>query len=149
MKQITRNSLLMLIVAISFSFTYFGGEGFEISLNNKVIIQQFGEEINKAQRIKLTPHSANDQLTVRYHHCGKISKDRVITFKNDQGKIVKTLRFADVNKPLAAMSCNVKDILDLGSKNETVLNMYYTSSELPAGRMLANILVENYTLAKK
>lgn len=129
MKQITVKTMLLLAVAaILFSFTKMGGEGFEISVNNRVVVQQFGETLNKVQRIKLTSHSGNDQLTVKYHHCSKVGKNRVITFKDGQNKIVKVMRFADVASPLAGMNCNVKEIVQLGNKNETELNMYYTSS---------------------
>jgi hypothetical protein len=38
------------------------------------------------------------------------------------------------------MTCKVKDILDLQKKNaSTTITLFYTSSELPKGRVLASI----------
>ena len=144
MKQIIGKTIMLVAVAAALvSFTNFGGEGFEIYLNNKVVMQQYGESMNTVKSLRLNPNSANDQLTVKYHHCGKVSKNRIITIKDEKNKIVKEWRFADVATPLAPMNCNVKEILNLGKKNETELKLYYASSELPNGRLLANIVVEN------
>jgi len=131
---ISKTMMLVATAATLLSFTNKGGEGFEILLNNKVVIQQFGKNIDAVQRLKLAQHSASDQLTVKYYHCGQIGKNRIITIKDEQNKILKEWRFADATSSIAApvsMSCYVKDILSLNKGKETVLKLYYTSSELP------------------
>ncbi|MCW3089063.1 MAG: hypothetical protein JWP81_132 [Ferruginibacter sp.] len=88
MKQmISKTIMLVAIAATLLSFTNFGGEGFEIYLNNKLVIQQFGSKMTEVQCLKLDHHSMNDQLTVKYHHCGHIGKNRTITIKDGQNKI--------------------------------------------------------------
>lgn len=141
--------MLVALTATLFSFVNFGGEGFEIYLNNKVVVQKFGNSLSESGSLRLNQYSANDQLTVKYHHCGKIGKSRTITIKDGQDKIIKLWRFADAATPVAAMNCNVKEILNLNKGNESSFKLYYASSELPGGRLLTNIVVENNIVAKK
>ena len=130
---------LIILGAVAFSFSVFpGGEGYEISLNDNVIVQQFGNNMNKVQTLQLNSAKASDKLTIKYYHCGRVGKNRVISFRNEQNNIIKEIHFADENNPVAAMSLPVKDILSLKKEN-TVLKLYYSSSELPKGRMLVTI----------
>ena len=141
--MISKTMLLLAFCTTAFSFSSKpGGEGFEILLNNKVILQKYGNDMNKVQDLHLSPSSSGDMLTVRYYHCGRIGKNRTINFKNGDNKVIKVFHFADVNKAVAAMTIPVKDILSL-QKGNSVLNLFYSSSELPAGRMLAFIQQEN------
>ena len=146
MKQIiSRTMMLVAMAATLLSFTNFGGEGFEIYLNNRVVIQQFGKPTNAVKSLRLNQYSANDQLTIKYHHCGRVGKNRTITIKDNQNNLLKEWRFDDA---VAPMLCNVKDILNLNKESESVFKLYYTSSELPNGRLLATIVVENNNVVK-
>lgn len=144
---IIKTMTLVAMTATLFSFTNLGGEGFEIYLNNKVVLQHYGKPDNAPKNIRLNAYAANDQLTVKYHHCGKVGKNRVLTIKDKQNKILKEWRFADAAVPFAPMNCNVKDILRLGKGNNSEFKLYYTSSELPGGRLLTTIIVENNIVA--
>ena len=140
MKSITGKIILLLAfctTAVSFSPKP-GGEGFEILLNNKVILQKYGNNMDKVQTLQLRAASSGDMLTVRYYHCGRIGKNRTITFKDGNNKIIKEFNFSDVNSSFAPMTLQVKDILSLQSGN-SILKLFYSSSELPGGRMLASI----------
>ena len=127
----------------------FGGEGFQVYVNNKLVLERFGSQLDLVKTLPLDEYSANGQVTVKYFHCGRIGKSRVITIKDDEKKILKQWKFADVTEPVAAMNCSVKEIIDLrkNTKNNT-LNLYYTSTELPGGRLLASFRVDNATAAK-
>lgn len=114
-----------------------GGEGFEIYLNNKLLVQRFGQEMNTVQTISLTSLSAGDQLRVRYHHCGKAGKNRQITIRNSDNKILKEWKYTD-RDVASSMICPLNDIPSL-KKTNTTLKLYYSSSELPEGRQLAAI----------
>jgi hypothetical protein len=89
--------LLALLIALSsvlFSFSVktaetffsnknnFGGEGFEIYLNNKLVLQQFGKDINTVKSLQLDQSVSNGQLAIRYFHCGQPGKSRVVTIKD-------------------------------------------------------------------
>ena len=136
-------SKTMMLVAIGATLLSFspkpGGEGFEISLNNKVLIQRYGNDINTVNSLQLNQSAASDQLIIKYHHCGKVGKNRIVAIKDGQNNVLKEFRYADVSTPVAAMSLPVKDILSLRKGNANSLKLYYTSSELPNGRVLANI----------
>jgi hypothetical protein len=127
------------ICAISiFSFSSKpGGEGFEIYLNDRLLVQRYGQEMNTVQTVSLTSASATDKLRIRYHHCGKAGKNRQITLRNSDNKIVKTWTFKD-GDVASGMVCPVGDILSL-KKNNTTLKLYYSSSEMPQGRQLASV----------
>jgi len=136
------------ICALLFSFANgpAGGEGFEIYLNNKVVLQQFGSNMNTVKTLNLEQASPNDQLAIVYHHCGKWGKNRIVTIKDKKNTILKKWNFKDDG---ARMTCRVKDILGLQKGNSTALKLYYSSSELPEGRQLAAINVGTKSLAKK
>ena len=70
----------------------------------------------------------------------------MITVKDTQKKILKEWKFADVTEIVPAMNCSVKEIIGLRKNtNSSTLNLYYKSSELPGGRLLAAIQVSNAT----
>jgi hypothetical protein len=155
MKTINKKSMLMASLMLSLCFALFsfsdrkGGEGFEIYLNKKLVLQQFGNQLNTVKSLQLDQGSSNDELSVKYHHCGQVGKSRSITIKDGQNKILKEWHFTDVKDAYAAMTCKVKDILELKKGNGAItLNLYYSSSELPKGRQLASIVVTSKNVAK-
>jgi hypothetical protein len=143
-------ALLLLASFTFFSFTANkGGEGFEIYLNSKLVLQQFGSQLDNVKSIQLDQKSLNDELTIKYHHCGQVGKNRSITIKDGKNKILKEFHFADVSKASAAMTCKVKDIVGLTKASGSIkLNLYYSSSELPKGRQLASLVVTPANMAK-
>ena len=145
MKSIISKTIMLVAIAVTLlSFkSNFGGEGFQISLNGKVVLQQYGKEMDIIKTLQLNSASPNDQLTIRYHHCGKIGKDRVVTIKDGQNNIVKEWRFKDSQTAFDEMTCPVKDFLGIKKSSEQVLKLYYSSSELPDGRQLATVSIDS------
>jgi hypothetical protein len=143
---ITKTLGLLAFCTAIFSFSVKpGGEGFEVYINNKLILQRFGDQLNRAQVIQLSEGSANDEMTIKYHHCGKVGKNRVLTLKDGQDKVLKEIKFADVADPYGGMSCKVKDVVNFKKGSSNTIKLYYTSSELPGGRLLASIITSNRT----
>lgn len=139
-------SLLGICVAlISFSSPS-GGEGFEIYLNNKLVIQQFGSQMASTRSLQLDQSLSNEELTVKYYHCGQTGKSRRISIKNSQGETLKDWLFYD-NSKNGAMDCPVNEILALQKQNNTV-NLYYSSKELPNGRLLVTLISPNDSQVK-
>jgi len=138
--------VILAAVAVATTLSSFsakkGGEGFEIFLNSKLVLQQFGNQMNNVKSIELDKRFLNDQLVIKYHHCGQVGKDRSITIKDAQNKVLKEWKYANTSTASlasdAAMSCKVKDILSLQTGK---LNLYYSSAELPKGRLLATLVV--------
>lgn len=134
--------LLLLILGISAvlsSFTpKFGGEGYQIFVNSKMVLESFGKDMNTVKSISLNGFPENSLLTVRYYHCGKIGKNRVVAIKDSRQQVLKEWRYDDATEVVSGMKCGVRDIIQL-QKGNTDLFLYYTSSELPNGRLLAEI----------
>ena len=149
-KKIMAITALLGICFTLYSFSpRWGGDGFEIYLNNKLLLQQFGNQMDHVKTLQLDQSFYNDQLSVRYYHCGRVGKNRDITIKDGQNKILKEWRFNDGAGNSAAMNCPVKDILSLqkGNSNNT-LSLYYSSNELPNGRLLVTITKANNNQTK-
>ena len=146
---ISRTMLLVALCATLFSFSdRKGGEGFEIYINGKLVLQQYGTHINDAGSLQLDQQLYNDQITIKYYHCGRVGKNRVVTIKNGQNKVMKEWRYADEATPLSAMACNVKDILNLRKGNGNIFKLYYSCSELPNGRLLTSIVAGTENTSK-
>ena len=144
MRSIISKAMTLAFITIAlFSFTSKpGGEGFEIYLNNQVLLQRFGSDMDNVKELALTSVSGNDKLTIRYHHCGKVGKNRIISLRDGQDKTLKEFRFPDASTPVAGMIINVKDILNV---KKGTLKLYYSSTELPNGRVLATVQSKNST----
>ena len=149
-KLIAVKSLLILSCAMLFSFSSKkGGDSFEIVLNGKRVLQQFVYASKGVQTVQLTQTSDNDKLDIFYNHCGQVGKNRYITIKNEKDQPIKVWKFADAADKNGAMSFKLKDILSLRKNKTDKLNLFYSSSELPAGRTLATIAGDETGIARK
>lgn len=141
-KIISKTFALIAIAAALFSFTIgFGGEGFEILVNGKVVVQKYGGDMDNVKFLELRRTQPTDKLSVRYYHCGRVGKNRTITIKDADEHTLKVFRFTDVSYPVGEMSCSIHDLLSLKKGNNPVLKMYYSSTELPKGRQLASVIL--------
>ena len=137
-------SFLLTVSVVLFSFSSdknnFGGEGFEVYLNDKLILQQYGKDMDVVRNVQLDQSASYGQLAIRYYHCGKPGKSRVVTIKDEQNIVLKEWKFGDARDASAKVSCSVKDILTLPKiKAGKKVSLYYTASELPNGRVLATL----------
>lgn len=129
------------VIALSFTSRP-GGEGFEIFLDSKVVMQRFGKDINTVQPLHLSSQNAASQFSIRYHHCGKAGKNRVVTILDAQNNLLKEWKFADSHEASAPMNFSVKEILMFQQGNRAQkINLFYRSSELPGGRQLVSLLL--------
>jgi hypothetical protein len=131
---------LAIVCTILFSFTEdVGGDTFEISLGDKVLIEQFVHRDKSVKTISLSDASANETLNVRYSHCGQVGNARALSLKAEDDKVLKTWNFPDAGKgTFPPMTCKVKEIISL-SKGQKV-SLVYVSREIPEGKTLATIV---------
>jgi len=141
---------LILLCTVLFSFTiktaetFFGGEGFEVYLNNKLVLQQYGKDLNTVKTIKFDQSASNGELAIKYYHCGQPGKSRVISIKDEQNVVLKQWKFGDTKDAAAKLCCSMKDIFALPKLKEgKTVNLFYSSSELPEGRVLAILSTVN------
>lgn len=148
-KRITVASLFLVTLSAPLfsSAPKFGGEGFEVYINNKLVLQRFGNQIDVVKTISLGQYSPGDQITIKYYHCGRVGKSRTLVVKDENNKVLKQWKYNDVAEPVAGMNCTMKDIISL-ENTSSVLNLYYSSSELPGGRLLASFTIANSNARK-
>jgi hypothetical protein len=147
MKTTTKNkiaitSVIALLCVLLSSFAHRpGGDSFTISLNNKVLVQQYVHLKEKPKSISLHQASANDVVRIHYSHCGKMGIARVVTIKDQQSKTLKVWKFEDSDDgDKGAMKVQAGDIAKLQkSAGNKTLSLIYSSEQLPEGLVLANI----------
>lgn len=147
-KTIARAGLFAWLTHFLFAFTTLpGGEGFEVYMNGKLVLQRFGKDMDRPQLLRLGPADAGGEISIRYHHCGQTGKNRVLTVKNSQDRLLKEFRFAD-KSTATDMKCRTAEITALQKGKNEVLKLYYSSSELPGGRLLLTITGEGSATGK-
>lgn len=139
--------MVFLVAASSFIYSFvtpMGGEGFEIYIDNKLVLQQFNQEMKQVKNIQLTAAHSKSELKVKYYHCGMVGKSRTLELKNSDKKTVKRWEFDNSEGKNFAITVAVKEILDSQEKlgNGTIY-LYYSSKEAPQGRLLAGIVHGN------
>lgn len=138
-KWLFATPLLAIISMITSSFSSLpGGDSYKIYVNNKLVCQRYLYEEKALQTLTWTQSNYNDKVDIYYSHCGTVGKNRVIAIKDAQNNILKKWVFADAKGNNKSMSCTVKDILNAGKNNSTIY-LYYTSAELPKGKLLAAV----------
>ena len=144
MKQTTKFSAAKLFLfavictaLVSFS-TGLGGDHFEIFLNKKLVFREFVHMAKGVKSFELDQSNPDATLDIYYGHCGQTGKSRSITIKDAQDHVLKQFNFSDATSKY--MSCKVKDLTHLQKKNSSSkFHLYYSSKELPQGKMLAAI----------
>jgi hypothetical protein len=133
---------LLVICAGLFSFSSnMGGDHFEIFLNKKLVFREFVHMAKGVKSFELDQSNPDATLDVYYGHCGQTGKSRSIIIKDAQEHVLKQFNFSDANK---YMTCKVKDLTKLQKKNSSnKIHLYYSSKELPKGKLLAAISLTN------
>ena len=118
-----------------------GGESFSIYINNSLVVEQFVSMKAAVKSIQLNKYAANDEISVRYNHCGRPGNERKIALKDNQGKTLKEWQFQNGQSVKDRMSFKIKEVLAFQPKSGgNNLKLYYYSKELPAGKLLADIV---------
>ncbi len=133
--------LIALLVAFLAAFSPKpGGEGFEIFLNSKVLLQQFGKDINNVKKIEMGQVSAGDKLVVQYYHCGQAGKNRIISLRTENGKLVKQYKYPDGKTSVTGMSIDAAELASALSKlGNTPVLISYTAYGLSNEKQLATL----------
>lgn len=140
---------ITLVFALS-SFTLrFGGESYTIHLNNKLVVEHYLTSKAATPSVALNQAEGNDELSIYFNECGKIGKERKLTIKDDNDKVLKTWSFVNASGEHTPMICKVKDILMLKQKGDNSVRLYYASKEVTSERFLATLVLTNVNTAKK
>ena len=115
-----------------------GGDSFQIYVDGKLVVEQYVSIAKGVQSLHLGQLSTKEKIEIYYSHCGKVGKGRAISIKSADNKTLKEWKYADTEKK-SLMTCQIREILALQKNKSAKLNVYYSSKELPEGRLLAVI----------
>ena len=135
---------ILFTTLLSFSF---GGDSLEIYLNQKMVLQQFMHVDKSIKTIALDQSDYDKQLNVYYRHCGIAGKGRKISVQDESHKLVKSLQFADGADKNAGMSIKVRDLFPGKNIDGKKVQLYYSSKEMPEGKLLATLVYRNQAVA--
>jgi hypothetical protein len=135
---ITAGILTTVVLLFSFNNRNAGGEGFEVYLNDKLVLQQFGHKSPSSNMLDLEQAKPADKISVKYYHCGKVPKNGLLSVRNDKSDILKKWNFIVRKQTTADVNCKAAEILNLETK-QTTMQLYYSSTDLPGGRLIAGI----------
>ena len=135
----------MLLIFATYSFVAApGGDHFEVYLNKQLVLQQIVSQPSGIKSVALDQSNLDDKVNVYYSHCGKIGTRRSIVIK-EGNNVLKHWRFSDAagnTNEKKFMSVNARDILAFKAKgSDKKVNLYYSSAEIPDGRLLASIIL--------
>ena len=125
---------------IGLSFTApFGLDGYEIYLNNKLLLKQYVNQPLNLRVLNLDNAKETDQLQIVYRHCRKdngTGTGRSLTLKDENGKTLREWDFTDAGQ----MTIQVKDLLAAAKKAAgRPVSLVYLSHELNKGEMLSRV----------
>ena len=66
-----------------------GGEGYEIYLDNKLVIQQFGKQMKVVKNLQLNSSHSKSALGIKFYHCGMAGKSRTLELKVSDKQVIK------------------------------------------------------------
>jgi hypothetical protein len=137
MKKLIRPSIFtkaILLIFLSLPFigaSAFGGiDSYAIYLNDKLLVRQSLGDPLDLKTLPLTEKNVSDKLVIRYMQCNapsKVGKNRVITLKDEAGKVVKEWKFKDIDGEAADMVIPVKEILALQKTARGNLSFFYSA----------------------
>ncbi len=146
--------LICLLLSIAFVMAAFispmGGEGYEIYIDNKLVLQQFGKNMKEVKNLQLNASHSKSELNVKFFHCGMAGKSRTLELRTPGKQVLKQWQFANEEGKNFAITVPVKEILDLQKKAAAgTLHLIYSSREAPDGRFLAGIVMSEKSMASK
>lgn len=136
---IFRFSLLLLLLGVGLTSyrSARGGEGYEVYLNQKLVLQKFGRELAQPALLKLDPSQEQQQLRIIYHHCGKNGKSRQITLRDASMQVQQVWKFANSSQAASPMELDLAKVDAIAQARASgKWSLHYSASELPAGRQL-------------
>jgi hypothetical protein len=116
-----------------------GGDVFEVYVGDKFQFRQIVHSDKSVKEFVITPADYREMLNIKYSHCGVTGKNRVITLRNAQDKILKRWNFPEARSKNSVMACQVSEIVDLQKAGNEKIRLYYSSAELPEGMCLVSL----------
>lgn len=138
MKKHVFSCLMLAFFCGIFSFSgKKGGDMFAIFLNGKQVHQQFVHADKSVKTLTFRSLQPSDKIEVLYSHCGHAGTNRVLAIRDAKNNLLKKFSFGDGETNMSRMGFYQKDV---AAANEGKVSLFYSSTELPEGRLLATIV---------
>jgi hypothetical protein len=142
-KTILTSATLAIVLGLAtMSFSpKLGLDGYEIYLNDKLILKQHVNQPLNLRTLQLDKAAPEDLLWIKYNHCTIKSgsgSDRTIVLKDNQGHELKQWAFANnpsENKPMKISVAELRELEKTHADHQ--ISLYYKAKELPGGELLA------------
>jgi hypothetical protein len=133
--------VLVVLCAVLFSFAPLpGAHNYQVYLDGKLVLEQYADSRKEAPSLPLDPQAQAKELSIRYSECGRTVNARIISVRDDRGKLLKEWKFDGASKGFEnPMTINVKDVIALKQKDSNTLKLYYASREFPEGQQIASL----------
>lgn len=142
--------LVLLLTSALMSFRAArGGEGFEVFVNNQLVVQLFGKNMNGSSILYLDP-ATDPSISIKYHHCGQPGKNRRIEVHDEKGAVLKSWQFANSSAPASVLKVKMREVPGFDKlKGTQRWTIHYSSAELPQGRQLAIVAKGSQATARR
>jgi len=116
---------------ILFAFTLdFGGEVYEVYLNDKLMIQQAVHGKYDVPKL-LLEKNGSARISINYVNCGQIDTERKVSIRSDKNEILKEFAFKNVSgSENKRMDFMVKDLLTISDHGKLNLLLVYSSKQI-------------------
>jgi hypothetical protein len=131
------------LIAMLASFAPFGGEGFTMHVNNKLVIEHYFISITDTPCISMDAATGQSTISISYNECGKVGTNRKLTLKDEAGKVLKEWKFTDSDEINSKMIMEGKEIMEFKKERRKAFTLTYTSKVVSAGRLLAALILDN------
>lgn len=151
MKRSINLKSTVLLVAFVFAVSLiafahiWGGDIYEIYVDHKLVLHEIVYKPTGIKQIELDQSRPDAVVDINYSHCGMIGKSRTLLIKDASGNVLSKFNYPDASGAQKYMTCTVRDFMKAQKQNNNSFYLYYSSKELPEGRMLALVVMNNST----
>jgi hypothetical protein len=135
--------LLALLISFASVSAKAGGDGYEIYLNNKLILKQYQGQNLSLTSLVLSEANVNDKIVICYTRCNvpdQSGKSRSITLKDNNGNVLKVWTFNNLAEDKGSMSIPVQEILELQKKTgEKPVSIFYAAQDHAQTQILPSL----------
>jgi hypothetical protein len=135
--------LLAILISFAAVSAKAGGDGYEIYLNNKLILKQYQGQNLSLTSLVLSESNVNDKIVICYTRCNvpdKSGKSRSITLKDNNGNVLKVWTFNNLAEDKGSMSIPVREILELQKKSgEKPISIFYAAQDHAQTQILPSL----------
>lgn len=129
----SKSLLLVVFSSVFFAFTAKAGlDYYSIYIGKKLAFTRSVNQPLSLENLPISQADLDEQLVIQYYQCNtpdKTGKNRSISLKDKNGKVIKEWKFADASSGNTAMSIPLKELEQAAkSSKDQSLSLYYAAT---------------------